>query len=203
MKTVYMLGLCIALLLCFGGCRDKEVQLPADFLLLPNFTAQEGELLGQNRTQMWGSLYTLEGLPPERYLYLKSDAEDGWYLCMHKYANTPVCQFEVKRIEITQTTGQPVVLTEEPIINRLLAAVRTNTGEKVENPTAWHPNVTVYLDVPCELTWRCSIEQEEAGMRLLYCDEKTGQWYSHDVSDILADVEGLALPFPQFLPESE
>lgn len=200
MKTVRRICLCIALLLFFCGCRAPEevrYDIPADFIDLPFYTAESGNLLGTNNGDAIQRVYTLEGLPPEQYLCLVKGNEQVScnYVWMHKDANDPIFQYDVKKIEIHQSTGQPVVLTEDPIINRLLAAVRTKTGVKIEHPSSLNLNTTVYLDLPCALVWSCGIETDETGgIRLFYRDAKTGDWYGHDVTAILADIEGLVLP---------
>lgn len=201
--------LCVFLILALGlsGCtgkqpaKDARFDIPEDFIQLSFYWVTEGELLGKNHAYPTETVYTLEGMPREQFLCLKKgEAETSLnYLWMQKDAAEPILQYRVEKVEITQTGNETMTLTDQALISRLFAGLRDGKGEKIEDSGPKLPNASAHFDLPCELIWLFGMNVDEEGRALLsYRNDKTAEWYQYDVTDILAEVEGLALPpFPQ------
>ncbi|MBO5797998.1 MAG: hypothetical protein J6R77_06605 [Clostridia bacterium] len=199
--------LCLLLVFTFilSGCRkelppeEMRYDIPENFIQLPFYSMTEGERLGQNHAYPTETVYTLEGLPREQFLCLKkgNDKTSLNYLWIQKDAAEPILQYEVEKVEITQTGNETMTLTDKTLITRLFAGLRDGDGQKIEDSSPKLPNASAHFALPCELIWLFGINVDEEGRALLfYHDAKKDEWYQYDVTDILSGIEGLVLPSP-------
>lgn len=159
-----------------------------DYVELSYYSANRGELLG--KSDLHHTCYELDGLPLESYLLV--DEARGFTTVSHEDivvmsedSAEPIFCYDVKKIEI-QDGEQVLTITDQAVIDGILKKVRSGEHVIEDRGGYYAKNVTVYFDLPCELTLECIIVNEGDKVLLLCFDHAGFDWYEYDVTEQLS-----------------
>ena len=158
-----------------------------DYVKLEYYSANRGELLGKG--DFYHTYYELDGLPMEDYLLI--DEARGFttvshedIVAMSEDSAEPIFCYDVKKIEI-QDGEKTLTITDQTVIEGILKQVRSGEHVIEDRGGYYAKNVTVYFDLPCELTLKCIVIKEIDKVLLLCFDHAGFDWYEYDVTEQL------------------
>lgn len=161
-----------------------------DYVKLKYYSANRGELLGKG--DFYHTYYELDGLPMEDYLLI--DEAHGFttvshedIVAMNEGSVEPIFRYGVKKIEL-QDGEKALTITDQAVIDGILKQVRSGEHLIKEDGGNYAKNVTVYFDLPCELTLECIIIKESDKVLFLCFDHTSFDWHGYDVTQQLSDL---------------